>query len=415
MEEAQELDGSAILDRCHKHIDDFAAEGLRTLVFGYRFLEDEEYKSWAKVYHEATTSLVKRQEMIEDAAELIERDLELAGATAIEDKLQREVPETIDKLQRANIKIWMLTGDKRETAINIAHSAGICKVGCRMIVLRHDGGDTRQQIESALAEVQDTLSFAVVIDGHTLEEIEGEETSASMFYDLLLRADAVICCRASPSQKATMVKRIRHKLPGSITLAIGDGGNDIAMIQEAHVGVGISGKEGLQAARAADYSIAQFRFLQRLLLVHGHWNYIRTAKYVLSTFWKEMMFYTVQVMYQRWNGYTGTSLYESDSLTVWNTLFSSLCVMLPGIFEQDVSAATLLAVPELYIYGQQSQGFNMKKYGYWMVLAVCEALIIYFMIYALYGIVPIINDSGLFAIGDLAFSVCVVIINFKLL
>ncbi len=130
-----------------------------------------------------------------------------------------------------------------------------------------------------------------------------------------------------------------------MTLAIGDGANDIAMIQASHVGVGISGREGLQAARIADYSIAQFRFLQRLLFVHGRWNYIRTGKYILATFWKEMVFYLVQALYQRYNGYTGTSLYESWSLTVFNTLFTSLPVILLGIFEKDLRADTLLAVP----------------------------------------------------------------------
>jgi len=200
-----------------------------------------------------------------------------------------------------------------------------------------------------------------------------------------------------------------------MTLAIGDGGNDIAMIQEAHVGVGISGKEGLQAARVADYSIAQFRFLQRLLFVHGHWNYIRTAQYVLLTFWKELLFYSIQIIYSKWNGYTGTSLYESDSLTVWNTLFTSLCVMLPAIFEQDLSATTLLAVPELYSYGQQSRGFNIKKYVLWMLMAACQSLVIYFMVYQLYGIIPLVRDQGLFALGDLPFSVCVIFINFNLL
>jgi len=211
------------------------------------------------------------------------------------------------------------------------------------------------------------------------------------------------------------VKNIRRRVRGSITLAIGDGGNDIAMIQEAHVGVGISGKEGLQAARVADYSIAQFRFLQRLLLVHGHWNYARTAKYILITFWKEMVFYCVQVMYQRWNGYTGTSLYENNSLIVWNTLLTSLAVIIPGIFEQDLSAATLIAVPELYSYGQMSQGFNLKNCSLWMLKGAVESQIIYFMIYGLYGVVPITDDQGIFAIGNLAFSVCVIFINVKLL
>jgi phospholipid-translocating ATPase len=255
-------------------------------MFGYRFVNGDEYTTWRKLFHNATTSLVNRQDMIESAAELIEKDFELAGATGIEDKLQDGVPDTIEKLQRANIKIWMLTGDKRETAINIAHSARLCKTYSHMIILDNKKGPLAEQVDSGLLEVMEgrVAHSVVVIDGQTLMEVESDTALAEHFDELLLRVDSVICCRASPSQKANMVKSIRHRVPGSITLAIGDGGNDIAMIQEAHVGVGISGKEGLQAARVADYSIAQFRFLQRLLLVHGHWNYIRIAIYVLATF-----------------------------------------------------------------------------------------------------------------------------------
>jgi len=415
IEEAQSLDNADILERTRLQIDDFACEGLRTLVYGYRFIDEAEYASWHKIYQEATTSLTNRQEMIEAAGELIEQNMELAGATAIEDKLQKGVPETIDKLQRANIKIWMLTGDKRETAINIAHSARICKPYSQVVILDQANRDLEQKLASTLISASTNDHTVIVIDGQTLVSIEKNLVLAEGFYELLLLVDAVICCRASPSQKASIVKNIRRQLPKSITLAIGDGGNDIAMIQEAHVGVGISGKEGLQAARVADYSIAQFRFLQRLLLVHGHWNYVRTAKYILLTFWKEMLFYSVQIMYQRWNGYTGTSLYESDSLTVWNTLFTSLPVMLPGIFEQDLSAETLLAVPELYGYGQQSKGFDMWKYTWWMLMAAFESQLIWWLTYSLFGVVPITDDQSLFAIGNLAFSVCVVFINVKLL
>jgi phospholipid-translocating ATPase len=405
----------AIFGRCHQHIDHFAAEGLRTLVFGYRFLNEDEYRSWKQIYQSAATSLVDRQEMIEAAAEIIEQNFELAGATGVEDKLQADVPETIEKLRRANIKIWMLTGDKHETAINIAHSARICQAHSRLVVLHHDAVNPEQQMASVILDDAKIPQLVVVIDGQLLVRIESEEGLSSLFYSLLLRVDSVICCRASPSQKAALVKQIRRSVPRCLTLAIGNGANDVAMIKEAHVGVGIRGKEGLQAARVADYSIAKFRFLQRLLLVHGHWNYVRTANYVLATFWKEMLFYSVQVIYQRLNGYTGTSLYKTDSLAVWNTLFTSLCVILPAIFEQDLSAATLLAMPELYKYGQDSRGFNMKKYFSCMAVAICEGVIIYFMSYILYGLAYISRDQSLFAIGDLAFSACAVFINFKLL
>lgn len=304
IDEALVLDDAAVFERCFQHIDDFASEGLRTLLFGYRFLDEQEYGGWKKIYLDATTSLVDRQKLIESAGEMIEQNFDLAGATAIEDKLQKGVPETIDKLRRANIKIWMLTGDKRETAINIAQSARICKNYSEIIVLDHTAGEVEQRMATALLDISKGViaHSVIVVDGQTLSEIDANETLKILFFDLAVVADSVICCRASPSQKASLVKRIRTKVSKSITLAIGDGANDIAMIQEAHVGIGISGKEGLQAARIADYSIAQFRFLQRLLLVHGRWNYIRTGKYILATFWKELMFYLVQALYQRWTG-----------------------------------------------------------------------------------------------------------------
>lgn len=309
-----DLSDNTVFERCFQHIEDFASEGLRTLLYGYRFVEEIEYSQWKNVYHEATTSLVNRQERIEVAADIIEQGFELAGATAIEDKLQQGVPETIDKLRRANIKVWMLTGDKRETAINIAHSATICKPFSEIYILDAAAeGFLQEKIAATLVDVGRGMvpHSVVVIDGHTLGVVEEDEALKVLFFDLVARVDSVICCRASPAQKATLVKCIRDQVPSSLTLAIGDGANDIAMIQSSHVGIGISGREGLQAARISDYSIAQFRFLQKLLFVHGRWNYIRTAKYILGTFWKELMFYLVQALYQKYNGYTGTSLVSS--------------------------------------------------------------------------------------------------------
>ncbi|TVY37406.1 putative phospholipid-transporting ATPase [Lachnellula occidentalis] len=412
------MDDSAVFERCFQHMNDFASEGLRTLLFGYRFLDEQEYHGWKKIYLEATTSLVDRQNLIEGAGEMIEQAFDLAGATAIEDKLQKGVPETIDKLRRANIKIWMLTGDKRETAINIAHSARLAKSYSEVIILDHTTGEVEQRMATALLDIEKghIAHSVVVVDGQTLSEIDDNETLKLLFFDLAIVVDSVICCRASPSQKASLVKKIRTKVNKSITLAIGDGANDIAMIQEAHVGIGISGKEGLQAARISDYSIAQFRFLQKLLLVHGRWNYVRTGKYILATFWKELMFYLIQALYQKWTGYTGTSLYESTSLTVFNTLFTSLCVIFLGIFEQDLNASTLLAVPELYTQGQRNLGFNIKKYIGWMFLAASEAVIIYFSMFGLFGqAAAFTKDDNLLSMGQLCFSAAVVFINTKTL
>lgn len=408
---------AAVFDRCFEHVNEYASEGLRTLLFGYRYISGPDYASWKKIYREAATSLVNRQQLIEAAAELIEKDFDLAGATAIEDRLQAGVPETIDKLRRANIQVWMLTGDKRETAINIAHSARICKPFSEIFIIDATAGDLHEKITSTLVDVGRGMipHSVLVVDGQTLSVIEQDDTLRIMFFDLVVRVDSVVCCRAAPIQKANLVKSIRKTVPKSLTLAIGDGANDIAMIQASHVGVGISGREGLQAARVADFSIAQFRFLQRLLFVHGRWNYHRTGKYILATFWKEIVFYILQAQYQRYNGYSGTSMYESWNLTVFNVFFTSLPVILLGIFEKDLKADTLLAVPELYTYGQRNGGFNFKKYLGWMVMGLVETVLIFWMVYFHWHKLPFNHDNSIFPLGQLAYQVCIVIINVKVL
>lgn len=416
VDESLVVNDNAVFERCFQHIDDFATEGLRTLLYGYRYLTEDDYKTWKDVYASASTSIVERQEKIERAAELVENKLELLGATAIEDKLQKGVPDAIDRFRRAGIKMWMLTGDKRETAINIGHSCRLIKDYSTVIVLDHELGDLHSRMASAFATIdsEKTAHSVLVIDGQTLTIIDADPASKALFTDVAIRADSVICCRASPSQKASLVKTIRTKIKGSVTLAIGDGANDIAMIQEAHVGIGIAGKEGLQAARCSDYSIAQFRFLLKLLLVHGRWNYIRICKYTLGTFWKEMLFYNAQALYQRWNGYTGTSLYEPWSLSMFNTLFTSLPVLFMAMFEKDLAASTLLAVPELYNIGRCHRAFNFRIYLWWATIGACEAVMVYFIIYGLYGMALFTRDQDLYALGSLVFTASVVIISLKL-
>lgn len=432
-------DEATVFTRSFKLLDDFAAEGLRTLLYAHKYINEADYKAWKEVFHAAETSLIDRQTRIEEAGDLIEQNLDLVGASAIEDKLQKGVPETIDKLRRANIKIWMLTGDKRETAINIAHSARICLPESEVYILDATQGD----LEAQMMEIMEDLGIAsdipttttrqhtvVVIDGHTLGCIEAPADPSNtrlkdLLFALIPHIDSVICCRASPAQKAFIVRATRKTISSkrpvtspTLTLAIGDGANDLAMISEAHVGIGVSGHEGLQAARVADYSIAQFRFLQRLLLVHGRWNYVRTAKFVLWTFWKEMFFYMPQEIFTRYTGFTGTSLYESWSLTVLNVLFTSLATIAPGVWEQDLSQETLLAVPELYVYGQRGEALNLSRYLGWMIGAAVEGILTFYGCWAGYGYFGQaggFRDQGLFALGDLVFTVCIVWTNWKLL
>lgn len=185
-----------------------------------------------------------------------------------------------------------------ETAINIGHSCRLIKDYSTVIVLDKQDGYIGRKMAEAILEINagSVAHSVVVVDGGTLATIDDDETLKSLFFDIAIITDSVICCRASPSQKASLVKTIRTRVDKSVTLAIGDGANDIAMIQEAHVGIGITGKEGLQAARVSDYSMAQFRFLLKFLLVHGRWNYVRTCKYTVGTFWKVIEF--INLTYQ---------------------------------------------------------------------------------------------------------------------
>ncbi|KAJ3057597.1 hypothetical protein HK102_011029, partial [Quaeritorhiza haematococci] len=175
--------------------------------------------------------------------------------------------------------------------------------------------------------------------------------------------------------------------PSGVTLAIGDGANDIPMIQAAHVGIGITGREGLAAARTSDYSIAQFRFLQPLLFVHGRWNYVRISLFTLGTFYKCVAFYVCQGIFQFWTGFSGTSIFEQWTLALYNILFSSLPVLAVGIFEKDINRSTLMEVPELYRYGQENLGFNFRVFWRWMLQGLWHAVVAV--------LVPAIMYSGL--------------------
>lgn len=408
------LNQEYVIEKTIQAIDEFSTEGLRTLLFGYKWIDNPQYEIWSEKYNIAKSSLVNRQEKTEAVGAGIENNLSILGATAIEDKLQNGVTEAIEKIKRAGIKMWMLTGDKRETAINIGYSCKLIYDYSTVVIL------TKQELDiiskmNAISQEVDTGNVAhcvIVIDGATLSLFETNPMLMSVFMELCTKTDSVICCRASPAQKALLVNNIRNVDKNKVTLAIGDGANDIAMIQSADIGVGIAGKEGLQASRTSDYSIAQFRFLLKLLFVHGRYNYIRTAKFVLCTFYKELTFYMTQVIFQRYTLFSGTSLYEPWSLSMFNTLFTSLPVLCIGIFEKDLKPITLLSVPELYSFGRLSEGFNIWIFLEWMVIGACNAVMITFLNTVVWGESSLI-DNTLYPVGVINFTAIVMLINFK--
>lgn len=410
------LNEEFVIEKTLEHIEEFSTEGLRTLLYSFKWISAQEFESWHKRYHEAKIALTDRAAKVEKVGGEIENKFDLLGATAIEDKLQDGVSEAIEKLRRAGIKMWMLTGDKRETAINIGYSCRLIKDYSTVIVLTTDEGTEKlvQRINTASQEIKagHIAHSVVVVDGGTLGEMENDPTLFSMFIELCIQVDSAVCCRASPSQKANMVNSVRQMNKRDVTLAIGDGANDIAMIQSADIGVGITGKEGLQAARSSDYAIAQFRFLLKLLLVNGRYNYVRTSKFVLCTFYKEVLFYLTQCIYQRYTLFTGSSMYESWSLSMFNTLFTSLPVVCVGMFDKDLRPATLLAVPELYSTGRCYKAFNLRIFLYWMLLAAVQSVATTFMAVYLWGI-SALRDNTTLPLGTIVFWALVILINAK--
>uniref|UniRef100_A0A673HKS5 Phospholipid-transporting ATPase n=1 Tax=Sinocyclocheilus rhinocerous TaxID=307959 RepID=A0A673HKS5_9TELE len=356
-------DSSRYKDITLKHLEQFATEGLRTLCFAVVDISESSYEQWLEVHHRASTSLQNRALKMEESYELIEKNLQLLGATAIEDKLQDKVPETIETLMKADIKIWILTGDKQETAINIGHSCKLLTKNMGLLVINEDSLDaTRETLSHHCSMLGDALhkenDFAVIIDGKTLKYAL-TFGARQYFLDLALSCKAVICCRVSPLQKSEVVEMVKKQVK-VITLAIGDGANDVGMIQTAHVGVGISGNEGLQAANSSDYSIAQFKYLKNLLLVHGAWNYNRVAKCILYCFYKNIVLYIIEIWFAFVNGFSGQILFERWCIGLYNVIFTALPPLTLGIFERSCKKENMLKYPELYKTSQNAMGFNTK-------------------------------------------------------
>ncbi|KAF2100737.1 putative phospholipid-transporting ATPase [Rhizodiscina lignyota] len=385
---------TVILERLHKdnpyvettlqHLEEYAAEGLRTLCLAMREVPEQEFQEWFQVFNQAATTVSgNRAEELDKAAEIIEHDLTLLGATAIEDKLQDGVPDTIHTLQTAGIKVWVLTGDRQETAINIGMSCKLISEDMTLLIVNEDNAaGTRDNLTKKLNAIQgqatggiEMETLALVIDGKSLTYAL-EADLEKMFLDLAVMCKAVICCRVSPLQKALVVKLVKRHLK-AILLAIGDGANDVSMIQAAHVGIGISGVEGLQAARSADVAIAQFRYLRKLLLVHGAWSYRRVSITILYSFYKNVVLFMTQFWYAFQNGFSGQVIYESWTLSFYNILFTSLPPFVLGIFDQFISARLLDRYPQLYQLSQSGVFFRMHSFLSWVLNGFYHSLILY--------------------------------------
>ncbi|KAJ6690661.1 hypothetical protein OIU85_006870 [Salix viminalis] len=387
------------------HLHAYSSLGLRTLVIGMRDLSEPEFEDWHFSFETASTAVVGRVALLRKVAGNVEKNLTILGASAIEDKLQKGVPEAIESLRTAGIKVWVLTGDKQETAISIGYSSKLLTNKMTQIIIN---SNSRQSYNTGASSEAARSTVALIIDGTSLVYILDSELEAQLF-QLASTCSVVLCCRVAPLQKAGIVALVKKKT-SDMTLSIGDGANDVSMIQMADVGVGISGQEGRQAVMASDFSMGQFRFLVPLLLVHGHWNYQRMGYMILYNFYRNAIFVFVLFWYALFACFTLTTAINEWSSMLYSIIYTSLPTIVVAILDKDVSRNNLLKYPQLYGAGQRQEAYNRKLFWLTMLDTVWQSLVVFFVpIFAYWA-----STIDVPSIGDLWTLAVVILVNLHL-
>ncbi|XP_023750034.1 phospholipid-transporting ATPase 1 [Lactuca sativa] len=412
------IDNSFSLDitrATESHLQAYSSIGLRTLVVGIRELSVPEFQHWQSAYETASTAVNGRVALLRKVAVNLENNLEIVGASAIEDRLQTGVPEAIESLRKADIKVWVLTGDKQETAISIGYSSRLLTSNMSQIVINCNSKiSCGKSLEDGLITCRnfvvsdDLTSIALVIDGTSLVYILDTELEEKLF-QLASNCAVVVCCRVAPLQKAGIVALIKNRTD-DMTLAIGDGANDVSMIQMADVGIGISGQEGRQAVMASDFAMGQFRFLVPLLLVHGHWNYQRMGYMILYNFYRNAVFVLVLFWYVLFTGFTLTTAITEWSSVLYSVLYTSLPTIVIAILDKDLSRRSLLKYPQLYGAGQRHERYNARLF--WLTIAdtFWQSIVVFYVPLFAYWKTDIDGSS----VGDLWTLAVVFLVNIHL-
>ncbi|EDR01002.1 aminophospholipid-transporting P-type ATPase [Laccaria bicolor S238N-H82] len=351
-----------------------AREGLRTLVVARKRLSTPMYNEFAARYHEATIKLDGRNEaMAGVVAEYLEHDLELLGLTGVEDKLQDDVKSTLELLRNAGIKIWMLTGDKVETARCIAISTKL--VARNQYIHEMSKLKNSDQARDQLEFLQNKLDCCLVIDGESLQLCLN--LFQNEFIEIATKLSAVVACRCSPTQKADVARLIR-KFTKKRVCCIGDGGNDVSMIQAADVGVGIVGKEGKQASLAADFSVTQFSFLTKLLLWHGRNSYRRSAKLAQFVIHRGLIISVMQAVFSAIFYFAPIALYQGWLMVGYATIYT-MAPVFSLVLDRDVSEDLALLYPELYKELTKGRALSYKTFFQWLMISLYQGAAIMIM------------------------------------
>ena len=389
---------------------EFSKQGLRTLMVAYRKINKEDYNSWMNKLYEDETNIEKKQKLIDRLYDIIEKNLTLLGGTVVEDKLQDNVPQTIRELKSAGIKIWILTGDKLDTAESIGYNCNLLSKRQKVFVLKIMNNEEEYiQFDKSFKELNNFFKdfqefiislvkkynlesnylnnnwvynsnirnysieihesdknankqssksfnfssinfeifnylidnkilepFSIIIEAPVLNLLFRDEEVAKDFVKIAYYSNTVICCRISPSQKSQIIQKIKKFDKNAVTLSIGDGSNDVSMITEANIGVGIYGEEGMSAVQASDFAIGEFQLLKRLLFIHGRNNLYRISKMILYFFYKNFIFSFSQFYYSTRCLASGQSIIDDWYVTCYNLIFTSIPLCVRALTDIDI-------------------------------------------------------------------------------
>ena len=438
-----------------KKVDEYSSKGYRTLLVAYKILSKKEYSKWHKELKSYEMNLQEKDKLIQKVYDKIENDFILLGATIVEDKLQDGVPETIKQLLMAGIKIWVLTGDKADTAENIALSCNLINRNQKIFkfiseenkknnienfkfkfnelikefknfkklvkkedeILDNDNlnsinflnfNKTFQPVknnskhkrkesnnivnsinssifsnnklfkkisknkfyEESMLNYRDEKNkiplFSILIEGSFLSYIFSDSYTTHTFLEYALNAGTVICCRVSPIQKSLVIKEVKKIKKHSVTLAIGDGGNDVSMIMEANIGIGIYGEEGIRAVQASDFAIGEFKYLKKLLFFHGRTNNNRIGNLIIYFFYKNFFFTMTQFIFGFFCLMSGQTIVDDWYITCYNLIFTALPLIVQALSDLDVlekdDKDVKRLMPQLYRESRDDNAvFNLKK------------------------------------------------------
>ena len=367
-----------------ENTENLATKGLRTLVLTQKLIPQKEFKIWFDEYSEALTSMDNRKQKLRDVISKLENNMEFLCVTGVEDLLQNEVATTIDNLRNAGIKLWMLTGDKVETATCISISTGLKAKNHKIFTLTYDQIKDEENPENEINKLKEKLeeyNNKIMIDPH-LFILDGDTLDLALkqcqkeFYESAMQAPSVVCCRCSPTQKRLIVKNIKI-YTNCRTAAVGDGGNDVAMIQEADMGIGIVGKEGLQASLASDYSIKEFKNLSILILWWGRIAYKNTSTMANFIVHRGLIIAFCQFFFSLMFYFNPVPLYNGFLTFGFSTIFTNLPII-SILLDQDVDKKNVLNFPNLYKILLKGREINLKNFLWWLFKAIIQANIIMF-------------------------------------